>query len=492
MFVGRKVELSQLERAYDAGTFQLQVIYGRRRVGKTALIQKFISDKPNARYFIAQQNSAQVNLEQLSEAFDLQLTYPGRDLFPGPDVYPGAYASETGRVFRSFEAAFNELFMHAERERIIFVIDEYPYLAACYPGISSLLQTLIDRYQRTSKLFLILCGSSLSFMEHQVLGEKSPLYGRRTGQINLLPFDVFDAAELLGNVCDPIRAIELYALVGGVPLYLAQLDASRTTEWNIAHKLLDNGSLLAVEADSLLQQETRKPAVYKGVLNALAAGKVTAHEMADATGLGSSSLHSCLEELARMRLVRKDNPVGSGKKRTSRYAIADNLFCFQYGIGLRYDAAVELGMGGQVARAIVSNGEFDTYVGHVFEDACRQWLLREIREGRLPMVPKEIGSWWGTPVRNHPEEVDIVVEGVSIEGGTAVAAAGECKWRNERVDVAILEKLQERAKYIKRVTAQSPLYLFSKAGFTEGLVNAARSRGNVRLVDAEEMLRPGA
>lgn len=488
MFVGRETELAQLEQAYAEGTFQLQVIYGRRRVGKTALIQQFIADKPHAQYFIAQQNSAEVNLEQLSQALASRKPYPDEKLYPDTGIYPDLYVPEGSPVYRTFEAAFSSLFERAERERVIFVIDEYPYLAACYPGVSSLLQTLIDRHQDTSKLFLILCGSSLSFMEHQVLGEKSPLYGRRTGQIDLAPFDAFDAAELLGTQDDPVKAVELYALAGGIPLYLAQLDAARSTEWNIAHRLLDRGGLLAIEPDNLLQQETRKPAAYKSVLSALASGKTTAREIGDVSRLGASSLHACLNELMSMRLVRRDDPVASGRKRAPRYALMDNLFRFHYGLGLRYDAAAELGMGEQVAHAIVANGEFDTYVGRVFEDVCRQWLMREMREGQIPLIPTEVGSWWGTPARNQPEEVDVVVSGVSAADGSAAILLGECKWRNEKVDASVLDKLRERAAYIKGATAQPPLYLFSKSGFTEGLMAQARTQGNVHLVSVEEML----
>lgn len=487
MFIGREAELEQLNQAYVSDTFQLQVIYGRRRVGKTALIQQFIANKPDAHYFIAQQNSEQVNLAQLSEALARVSAQESKSSPAKTDMGMAPFDQESAPVFRTFEAALNDLFMRGARKRIIFVIDEYPYLAACYPGVSSLLQTLIDRHHQTSKLFLILCGSSLSFMEHQVLGEKSPLYGRRTGQINLTPFDAFDAARLLGAVKDPIQAVELYALAGGIPLYLSQLDASQSTEWNISHGLLDNGSLLAIEPDNLLQQETRKPAVYKSALNALASGKMTAREIGDATGLSSSSLHACLDELMSMQLVHKANPVCSGRKHQPRYALKDNLFRFRYSIGLRYDAAIELGMGEQIARAIIANGEFSTYVGHIFEEVCRQWLMREMKRGRLALIPKEIGSWWGTPVRNHPEEVDIVVSGVSPLDGSSTLLVGECKWRNEHVDVSALEKLQERARYVPGTTARTPLYLFSKSGFTEGLARAAREQGNVHLKTVDEL-----
>ena len=172
MFIGRERELSKLTKAYNSDKFQMAVIYGRRRVGKTKLITEFVKDK-EAIYFSALEVGEKMNLANLSRSI---------------------MAYETGRsigdfTYGSFEQCLEALFDIASEKRLVFVIDEYPYLAASFKGISSLLQQYIDLKFKETKLFIILCGSSMSFMENQVLGYQSPLYGRRTMQLKINPLD---------------------------------------------------------------------------------------------------------------------------------------------------------------------------------------------------------------------------------------------------------------------------------------------------------------
>ena len=179
MFYGRKAELAKLNEMHDSGKFEFAVIYGRRRVGKTALILEFIKGK-KALFFAASESTASDNLLSLSRCIGGKTAAP---------------------VYRDYDGALSAVFDIAENERLIFVIDEFPYLAEAYRGISSLFQILIDHKKENSKLMLILCGSSMSFMENQVLGYQSPLYGRRTAQFKLLPFTFFESLPFfVGNL----------------------------------------------------------------------------------------------------------------------------------------------------------------------------------------------------------------------------------------------------------------------------------------------------
>ncbi|WP_204793452.1 ATP-binding protein [Olsenella profusa] len=475
MFIGRERELSDLERAYKDGGFQMVAVYGRRRVGKTALLHRFVSDKENVCYFTALRTTARENLDGLSAALAQETTYPDNDLYPGAAVFPEAYP-----VYRSFAEAFAALFRMAQRERIIFVIDEYPYLAESYPGISSLLQKLIDENKQSSRLFLVLCGSSMSFMEEQVLGEKSPLYGRRTLQMKLDPFDAFDAAQLLGNP-DSAKAVEFYALAGGVPLYLEQLDARRSVAWNIANRLLAPSSILSNEVENLLLQEVRSPSSYNAIVEAIARGCVRPQEISDRTGIKSPLVQQCLSRLERLAIVRRTEPVGHHKKNQVRYVIADNLFRFHYRFGIRYRTAVESGLAEAAARRIVSD-DLSTFVGPVFEEVCRQWLMRQVAGGELDMIPVEMGSWWGTnPVTRQEEEVDVVVRGVDGE-----LVIGECKWNNAPVDASVLGTLRRRAALFGG-GENTQLYLFARNGFDEACRERARRAPDVHLVALGEM-----
>ena len=168
MFFGRDEELKSMHKRYHKGKFECIFIYGRRRVGKTSLITEFCKDKPVI-YFSAIKGTSKENLEELSKAIHAYKS-------------PG---SVTAPIYHTFADAFDEITELAKKERLIFVIDEYPYLANAEESISSRLQHIIDHRWQDSNLYLILCGSSMSFMEHQVLGYESPLYGRRTAQYKI-------------------------------------------------------------------------------------------------------------------------------------------------------------------------------------------------------------------------------------------------------------------------------------------------------------------
>lgn len=470
MFVAREKELALLQTRYDSGRFELVVIYGRRRVGKTRLIREFVSNKSDVYFFTARQTSAKENLASLSAAV----------LAP----YTKEAALDIGLdapCFSTFEAAFARVFANARDRRTVLVVDEYPYLAKSYPGVSSLLQTLVDAQRESSQLMIILCGSSMSFMEHQVLGEKSPLYGRRTAQLKVEPFDFFDAQRLLG-VKDMQRAVELYALVGGIPLYLEELDASLSPEENIAERLLGLGCYLYAEPQNYLLQEVQSPAVYQAIVEAIAHGRTRPAEIADATGISSSNVSEYLAKLCELSLVRRITPVGVAHKKQVLYRMADNLFGFWYAFVPRYLGAIEAGQARAVASRIVSR-ELSTYVGHVFEEVCHQWLVRQLCQGRFDMLLAKAGCWWGTdPALREQVDVDVVALGADGE-----VVAGECKWKNEPIGADVIETLAYRANLVRSEATRVELVTFSKSGFTTGAIHEAHRRGNVTLVTLDEM-----
>lgn len=460
MFVGRQSELESLETAYQKGSFQFVVVYGRRRVGKTSLLRAFTQDKPSVIFFTGQQTVASENLALLS-----------REMLGD---------SAAGAAFPSIQVALESVFERAKAEQVILVIDEYPYLAESDPGVSSCLQTLIDRHKDKSNLFLVLCGSSMSFMEHQVLGHQSPLYGRRTMQLRIDPFVVFDVAQMLPDA--PIeRIIELYSVVGGMPLYLSQLDSTRSTQWNLEHALLRQDAFLYAEPQNYLLQEVRSPAIYNAVITAIANGYVRSKEIADVTHLATPQVARLLDALIELRIVERVTPVVNATKRQVIYRICDNLFRFWYRFVPQYAGTIEEGLGAAVAARIAKH-DLSTFVGPSFEEVCRQWLMRQVVESELDVLPKAIGSWWGTnPNTRRQEEIDVVLEDADGE-----LIVGECKWRNEPVDTDVLETLERRGALLGRSIKQ--YYLFSKSGFTKACQNRAAQTGSVRLVGLERLL----
>ncbi|WP_232450243.1 AAA family ATPase [Lactobacillus delbrueckii] len=195
-----------------------------------------------------------------------------------------------GPNFTSFEQAFKYLVHLSEKnDRLILVIDKFPYLAKAYPPISSMLQSYIDHYFKQKKLFLILCGSSMSFMEKQVLGYKSPLYGRRTAQFKLKPFSLHDAEEFFPQL-NKEEVFELNAITGGIPLYLSLMSPKKSLRENIKDNFLTTSAMLYAEPMSLLNQELREPASYSSIISAIASGASRQSEISAKTGIASGAL----------------------------------------------------------------------------------------------------------------------------------------------------------------------------------------------------------
>ena len=461
MFIGREKEISKLTQLYNTDTFQFPVIYGRRRVGKTALINEFIKDK-EAISFTGLESTVAQNLENLSRAIHRYIGTVGE-----APIYP------------SFQAALETVFQLAENKRIIFVIDEYPYVAKAYKAFSSIIQTMIDKYKDTSKLYLILCGSSMSFMEEQVLGYKSPLYGRRTAQFRILPFDFAESRKYFKNFSD-IDMAQIYGIVGGTPQYLLQMNDTLSVEDNIKSNILDPNSYLFEEPGNLLKQEVQKAALYNAIIAAVATGSTKLSEIASKVGKETSACAICLKKLLALGIVRKETPFGEKESRKTIYNIDDNLFRFWYRFVPENLSLLQNGMI-DIAYNSVSAG-LNTYMGPVFEDICKQYLWELNRKGRAAIPFISLGRWWGNdPKQRKQVEIDIIGE-----ADKDTALLGECKWTNEKVDVGVLDLLIERGKlfHYKKIH----YYLFAKTGFTEGCAEKANKLKNVTLITYDDIV----
>ena len=465
-FVGRENELSTLELLYASDCFQMPIIYGRRRVGKTSLITHFIQEKP-AIYFSALESTAKENLIALSQAIaDLE-----SDGVPRVGDGPAP-------TFNSIEQAFSYVFGLARTQRIIFVIDEYPYLALSDRSVSSVLQHLIDKEKETSKLFLILCGSSMSFMEHQVLGYKSPLYGRRTAQIKVEPFTIVQAARLL-ETTSAEDTVTWYGIAGGVPLYLEQFDSTLGLQDNLTWNVLRPDSFLYGEPDSFLQQEVREPARYNAIIHAIAEGEGQFTAIADSAGIERTAAMSYINGLSELGVVRQEKPVIDANRKKVRYILSDNLFKFWYRFVPRYLTPIQAGRYKEVSSLIVER-HLASFTGPVFEEVCRQWLVASMGTNDIPLI-LDIGRWWGNdPQRKEQAEIDIVA---ICDNGDLIC--GECKWQEKPTDARVLFTLQHRADLIK---GDRPVrfVLFSKSGFTDECRMAAK-KADCMLISLADM-----
>ena len=460
MFIGRERELVSLNRLYMSDKFEFVVIYGRRRVGKTALISQFVKDK-RAIYFMGVESNARQNLENFST-----------------NILESETGFQADTAFLSFQAALEYVFQMAEKERLILAIDEYPYVARSSKSLASTLQLLIDKYKDHSRLMLILCGSSMSYMEDHVLAYKAPLYGRRTAQMKILPFDFADTCRYFKNFSPEEKAL-IYGITGGTPQYLLQMDDRLSVEDNIKNTFLNPISSLFEEPENLLKQEVREPALYNAVITAIATGASRMAEISTKVGETTSVCAAYLKNLMALGLIQRETPYGEKVSRKSVYAIEDNMFRFWYRFVPENNSTIARGAADLAYKRI--EPYLPGYMGKVFEEICKQYLWKLLLDGESFVEFKDLGRWWGTnPSTRSQTEIDIMGE-----QDKDIALLGECKWTNEKVGADVLETLAGRSRIFHYSKTQ--LYLFAKNGFTKGCVETAKKMGNVELVSYKKI-----
>lgn len=458
MFIGRKNELATLEDLYTEDVFQCVIIYGRRRVGKTTMLSEFCKSK-NHIFFSAQETTSSAMLKDFSKK-----------------VY-NKFKIKNLPSFESWEQALLFIGEKAKEERLLVVFDEFPYLARADKAIKSLLQNTIDHALKDTKLFLAICGSQVSFMEKEVLGYNSPLYGRRTAQMRIEPF-TFAESKLFFPNYNIIQQIEAYSILGGIPLYLEQFDDKRSIEKNILEKILKKQSYLYEEPKNLLKQELREPMNYNAIIEAIASGASNMNTIIGKSKISSEHCSRYLNTLQELLLVSRELPVGEPvTSRKGIYKIKDSFFYFWYKFLFPNISDLELGMIEEIMDEEILP-QLSAFVGHVFEDVCQQHLINEMKNHNLPYRFSHIGHWWGNnPIEKKQDEIDIYAIG---KKGIYL---GECKWRNEPIDMDILQNLLRRSQQIFPHANTVTYVLYSKSGFTSSVKEYSHVNNNLLLYD---------
>ena len=462
MFIGREKELKELNSLYDSDQFEFVVLYGRRRVGKTALISRFLEQK-NAIYFMGIESNAKQNLENLTQS----IFQTGSDSFP--------------LSFLNFQAALEYVFKRAEKERLILAIDEYPYVAKSDKSLASTLQMLIDQYKSTTKLMLILCGSSMAYMQDEVLAYKAPLFGRWTAQMRIDPFDFEDASKFLYSF-NKVDQVMLYGMVGGTPQYLQQINNKLSVEENIKRTFLNPASSFFDEPENLLKQEVRDVSTYNAILMAIASGASRMSEISSKVGESSAICSSYLNNLIGLGLIKKEVPFGqkeSGRK--TLYSIHDPMFRFWFRFIAPNRSLIERRVTNIAYDRIAQH--LDEYMGPVFEEICKQYLWKALLKGSSEVAFSDLQRWWGTDSKTK-ESVEVDIVGAESKHKGLLA---ECKWRNERIDRGVLNHLIAKKNFFS--FTETIFYLFSKNGFTEQCIEEAKRRNDVVLVQYSDMFK---
>lgn len=454
--IGRKEELKHIESLYNSSSFEYLVMYGRRRVGKTTILQEF-SKSANTILYPAQAKNDALNLNDFSKMIQLH--------------FEGMFISS----FRSWKDAFEYIDKKAD-QRTAIIIDEFPFLADENPTIKSMLQHAIDHFwKRNENIFLILCGSSVSFMETDVMGNKSPLHDRQTSSLEVVPFDYLDSSLFFKRFTKEEKLIA-YGILGGIPRYLEAFDDSRSMEENITAKIIKNGSYLHEEPINLLKAELRETNVYNSILSAISNGKNKVAEISDFIHEDRGKVSKYLITLQTMRLIEKVVPCGESRdSRKGIYVITDNFYKFWFRYEFTNNAYYEM-LGPEAATKEIMT-DISNFMGDAFERICMEYLVRQAKSGKLDFVPYKMGKWWGNnPYIKAQDDVDILL----IDRSGKKALFVECKFTNRKVPHIEYEDLKTAMQAFREIEDKKMMFI-SKSGYENSVIRHAMEDGAILL-----------
>lgn len=481
MFIGRETELKFLQDKYNEKKGQLIVLYGRRRVGKTETLREFCRQKPHI-FFSCTQSTDRVQLAKFSKQILRE------------DIPAKQYISE----FEDWERAFLALLdlPYGEKKKLI-VIDEFPYMCKGNKSIPSILQNLWDTELKDSNIMIVLCGSSMSFIEKELLAEKNPLYGRATGIYKMNKMGFYDSARFFPNYSEKDKVL-VYAVLGGIPHYLNQFSPELSVAENIKRNILTKGSVLYSEADFLLHQELRETPIYNSIIEAVALGNTKLNDISQKSLVEDTSKTSVyLKNLMELGIVEREFSVDAGTKEkanTNRgvYRLTDNFFRFWYAFGFTNLSQLEDGDVEGVYEYLVAP-DLNEFASLAFEDVCREFVCELQKKNALPFRYTKMGRWMGkTTMRDKNATTGLKIAETEIDllcvgKGAKEYLVGECKFKHnpfnysEYLDtIAKLTPQKEKAKF--------HYALFSESGFDDKIAEEAETLEELRLYELKAIV----
>jgi AAA+ ATPase superfamily predicted ATPase len=468
-FLNREDELARLEEWWASPERMPVNLYGRRRVGKSWLFRRFADGKP-AIILVSERLATGTQLSRFTAMFE-----------PWLGVRP-----EIPDIATLFRVAFRL----ASESKVLVVIDEFPWLL---PGteaeteqVLSSIQAVMEEERDSSRLKLVICGSSISQMQ-ALMSERSPLHGRLT-TLEVRPLRYPEARVFLDTL-EPVRRVERFAITGGMPRYLSELGRG-DLESVICSRVLDRNGPLWNEARAVLEQELKQPGVYFSILEQLATGEKAVDQIASGARIENTAVNRYLSTLADLRIVRRKLPVGSEvSSRRGHWELSDPFFRFWFRFVFPFQAELEAGLRPKDLWESNVKPSLSEHVAPVFEDLCRDWA-----RAAYGLTAQRFGGWWGN-ARNDlrrvgertSEEIDIV--GTS---GGRVTVIGECRWRNKAMAGDVLREIEvykipalRQAGY--EIEEDLQVLLFSRGGYNSTIERAASENDHLRLVSIAEM-----
>lgn len=458
-FIGREQELGAMQRAWISKKAGFWVIWGKRRVGKTELVKQFIKDKP-AIYYMAEETNQETQLKSFAQEVGKYTN--------------DAHIAEYG--FRSWQEALS--YLKIRKQKIVLVFDEFPYLIQANSGVPSFFQKIWDHSWKDSNIFLILLGSSISMMETEVLGRKSPLYGRRTGQIRLQPFSFDECKEFISRA-DFDQRLHYYGLCGGIPAYWNFIGREKSFWANLEETVLNKQHMLYEEVEFILREELREPRNYFALLQAISLGKRKLHEITNSSGLVSSKAAKYLSVLCDLKIIEREVPASEEKPLKSKkglYRVIDPFVNFWFKFVFPNRTKIEIAGAKEVAKDIKDS--YALYLSYMYEEVSKQILIQN--QKKLFWFDR-IGRDWGP---NY--EIDLF----AVNKKQSSVLFGEVKYTNKQVGINILNELKQKAQQVDLGGPNRKEYyiIFSKNGFTREMLSLVKKDKKLMLFQGERQI----
>ena len=435
--------------------FQFIPVWGRRRVGKTKLLTVALSGK--GVYFLATENSA------------VDIARHFRD---------EAAAQISDDTLKSIEPDWGKLFSYLAKFGIPIVIDEFPYLITSDSSIPSLFQKIIDTSLQGTETKLFLCGSSVRMMESHVLDYKAPLYGRRTGQLNVRPMKFETLRQFFPDYSfeDLVR---VYGACGGIPMYLLELNPKQSFWHNVESAFFNPHNILYAEADFLLKEEFTSAATYRSILGHIAAGKTQLNDIRLALNAGKSDISPYLSQLSSVGFVRRELPATEDPVRSRRgsYRLADNYLNFHFRYVVPGKGMIESGNPAGVTARVKK--DYDVYLGRIIEDVVKEAFVKWSAARNIAW--DRIGSWW-----YGEEEIDIM----ALSADRSELLCGEVKWANRPMPAKDVQALMDKSELVRWGSAKRKVsfIIFSRGGFSQEALDLMEENGIIGWT-SEELAR---
>lgn len=461
-FVDRTNELAFLNEEYVKKESSLIILYGRRRVGKTALIKEFGKDKDMI-YFLATEESETQNLKMFKE---LVANSIDNQLLNSVNV-------------DNWNVVFKTIVDSNKKNKKLIVIDEFQYLGKINPAFPSIFQKIWDEILKDNNVMVVLCGSIINMMESQTLNYNSPLYGRRTGQIKLkqIPFENY--REFFKSNISKRELVENYAVTGGVPKYIESFNIEGNVYEKIKKCIINKQSYLYEEPMFLLQYEVSEVGSYFSIIKSITSGNRKLGNIASNLSVSPTNLSKYLQTLINLDIVEREVPItekNPEKSKKGQYKIKDNFIAFWFQFIYPNKAFLEMEKENIVMNKIKTNF-IDNNVSYVYEDVCREEMWKLNEQGKLNMTFDKLGRWW-----SGNQEIDIV--GIDSNGNDIIF--GECKFYKEGklMNEKVFYDLLEKAKLVdwKNDSRKETYILFSISGYSDELKKLAKRRGDIILV----------